>query len=80
MTQETMKETSKMKPQEHHKEAAEHHERAANHHKEASKLYETGDPIGAAHQAHSADGHSTFAKEHEKEASKKHASTFGVKK
>ena len=80
MTQETMKDTSKMKPQEHHKEAAEQHGQAASHHKEASKLYETGDPMGAAHQAHSAGGHSTFAKEHEKEASKKHASTFGVKK
>lgn len=80
MTQETMKDTSKMKPQEHHKEAAEHHEQAAKHHKEASKLYEAGDPAGAAHQAHSANGHSAFAKEHEKEASKKYANTFGAKK
>ncbi|MHB1734943.1 MAG: hypothetical protein ACYCQM_00035 [Acidithiobacillus sp.] len=39
MTQETMKDTSKMKPQEHHKEAAEQHGQAASHHKEASKLH-----------------------------------------
>jgi hypothetical protein len=58
---------------EHHQEAAAHHEQAAKHHTEAAKHHLSGDEKSAAYHAHIANGQSSCATEHEKEACKKYA-------
>lgn len=62
-----------------HKLAADHEERAARHHREAAKLFEAGDALAAAHQAHLAHGHEVHAAYHASEAAKEHLAAEGSK-
>jgi hypothetical protein len=57
--------------QQHHSQAAEHLEIAVKSHKEAAKLLGNNDHKGAESQAKIAHDHTTQAKEHMAEASKK---------
>ena len=50
-----------------------HHEEAAKHHMTAYKHNQSEEHEKTAHQAQAAQGHSTNADVHAKEASKKHA-------
>ena len=70
----------KATPQLHHQKAAEHHELAAKHHKEAAKLVESTDQKAAAHHALIAHAHTAYSTEQGTEASKKYASTQGLRK